>query len=343
MRRSILPLLALLAVALSGCGASDREPASGVDVHKEIPPEGFLPGARGLRVHYRVLGSAPDTVVAVHGGPGAGMNAILPELEPLAERHTLIFYDQMGGGLSELPADTTLLGPDGFVEELEAVRHFFGLERMKLIAHSFGAILVARYAEEHADRIERMVFFGAVGPSRDAAAVLAREGSAPADPPLRRRLDDVMGRLLSGTSPDPVADCREYESIGREMALARGESGKWKGTNCAMPSEAVRYYFRITAQLGPRGFGDWDFTRSLGEVEAPLLVIYGDSDSKAAEAQRAWAAALPRGRLLLLPGGGKGISADRPDLFYPAVETFLDGGWPAGAERVEEGRAKLQP
>ena len=62
-----------------------------------------------MRLHYRILGSAPDTVVAVHGGPGAGMQAILPELEPLAENHTLIFYDQRGGGLSELPADTRMV------------------------------------------------------------------------------------------------------------------------------------------------------------------------------------------------------------------------------------------
>lgn len=343
MLGTILLSLALLASALCGCRAWHGEPARGVHVQADIPPQGFLPGARGLRVHYRVLGSAPDTVVAVHGGPGAGMNAILPELEPLAERYTLIFYDQMGGGLSELPADTTLLAPGGFVEELEAVRRFFGLERMTLIAHSFGAILVARYAEKYADRIERMVFFGAVGPSRDAAAALAREASRPPDVALRQRLEAVMERLLSGTSPDPVADCREYEAIGREMALARGESGEWKGTNCAMPPETVRYYFRTTAQLGPRAFGDWDFRRSLGHVEAPLLVVYGDGDPKGAEAQRAWAASVPHGRILLLPGGGKSISADRPDLFYPAVEAFLDGEWPSGAEPVEEDRARRQP
>ena len=205
---------------------------------------------------------------------------------------------------------------------------------MTLIAHSFGSILVARYADNHPERIERMVFFGAVGPNREKAAALARSAALPSDSALRERLGAILERLLAGTSPDPVADSLAYEAIGREVAVSRGESGKWEGTSCAMPPEAVRYYFRYTAQVGPRSFGDWDFTGSLGDVEAPLLVIYRDDDPVAVEVQRAWAAAVPSGRLLLLPSGGKAASADRPDLFFSAVETFLDGDWPLGAEVV---------
>ena len=62
----------------------------------------------------------------------------------MAENRTLIFYDQRGGGLSDLPADTTLLGAEQMVADLEAVRRFFELERMTLIAHSFVSILSQR-------------------------------------------------------------------------------------------------------------------------------------------------------------------------------------------------------
>lgn len=317
----LLPLLALAVACATGTSESDAPPR-----------EGFLPGAEGARIHYRVLGSAPDTVVAVHGGPGAGMHAILPELEPLAERHTVIFYDQRGGGLSTLPADTTLLDARYHVADLEAVRRFFGLERMTVIAHSFGSVLVARYATEHPERVERMLLFGAVGPSKEQAVAIARAAVAPPDPALQTRLRTVMGALLSGETTDPVSDCRAYEEIGREMAVARGEPVEWEGTNCAMPPEAIRYYFRYTAQFSPRSFGDWDFAGSMDHVEAPLLVVHGDRDPAAATAEAAWAAAVPNGRALEIPGAGKAVPADRPDLFWPAVETFLAGAWPAAAE-----------
>ncbi|MDX1624807.1 MAG: alpha/beta hydrolase, partial [Gemmatimonadota bacterium] len=319
---------ALAASATGACAAPNPTP-EGDDADRSR--EGFLPGAGGARIHYRVVGSAPDTLVAVHGGPGAGMHAVLPELEPLAERHTVIFYDQRGGGRSALPADTARLHARWHVADLEAVRRFFGLDRMTLVAHSFGAILVARYAREHPDRVERMVFFGAVGPRRSDAAARARAAAEPPDPALRKRLREVMRALLEGTSADPVADCREYEAIGRELALARGESGEWSGTNCAMPAEAVRYYFRYTARVSPRSFGKWDFTDSMWHVEAPLLVVHGALHPESIPLQRDWARALPEARLLLIPGAGKAVSADRPEAFYRAVETFLAGEWPEGA------------
>jgi proline iminopeptidase len=305
---------------------------------RSLPREGYLTGAEGGRIHYRVLGSGPGVVVAVHGGPGAGIGSILPELRPLAESFTVIFYDQRGGGLSELPADKELLGARLHVADLEAVRRHFALERMELVALSFGAVLVARYAEEHPERVERMVFFGATGPRRAEAARLARLETRPeapaADAETRERYSALLRSLLTGSSADPVADCREYETLGRKLALAQGRSGAWKGTTCAMPAEALRYYFQYTARLGPASFGDWDFTDSLGGLQAPLLVIHGAEDRGGAEAHNAWARAVPHGRLLVLPGHTP--SADRPDRFFPAVEAFLDGEWPTGAVAVPQ-------
>ena len=104
----------LVAVALAGCAPDGSTPS--VD-------EGFLAGAGGARIFYRIVGTGPDTLIAVHGGPGAGMNAFFPDVAPIAARHTIIFYDQRGGGRSELPADTSLVEAQYHVADLEAVRH----------------------------------------------------------------------------------------------------------------------------------------------------------------------------------------------------------------------------
>jgi proline iminopeptidase len=259
------------------------------------------------------------------------MQSILPELQRLGDSHTIIFYDQRGGGRSELPADTTLLGAREHVQDLDAVRRFFGLERMALVAFSFGSVLVARYAEEYPDRVARLAFFGAVGPHRVAAAQQAQAPLLNADSVTQARFRTVLRTLLEGSAPDPVAACQQYETLGREMAMARGESARWRGTTCAMPPDAVRYYYRYTARLSPQDFGVWDFRRSLRNFEFPLLVITGARDSVSLDLNRDWACAVRHGRLLIIPGAGKTASADRPDLFFPAVERFLAGHWPAGA------------
>lgn len=298
----------------------------------ETPREGYLPGAEGAQIFYRVVGSGADTAVMVHGGPGAGIESVRPDWEPLADRFTLIFYDQRGGGRSTLPADTSLLHARYFVEDLEAVRRHFGLERLKLVTHSFGAVLAARYAQAYPERVERLVFHGATGPRRAEAARLARASPPSPDTALSNRLSERLGALLRGTAEDPVATCEEYEALGRRLAELRGQPAVWQGTTCAAPPEAVRYYYRYTAQLAPRTFGDWDFTTGLEDLDAPLLVIHGARDSAALPQQRAWANAVPRGRLLLVEDAVKGAVADRPEVVLPAVASFLAGEWPSDAE-----------
>jgi len=48
-----------------------------------------------------------------------------------------------------------------------------------------------------------------------------------------------------------------------------------------------------------------------------------------------WTVAIPNARLLVIPGAGHLAQGERrPDLFFPAVETFLKSGWPADARPV---------
>lgn len=295
--------------------------------------EGYLQSADDVRLYYRIVGSAPDTLVAVHGGPGAGMNAFYPDVKPLARDFTIIFYDQRGGGRSELPADSSRLNARYFVEDLEAVRRQFGLPRMKVIAHSFGAILVASYIRSYPDKLERAVFMGATGPKRSEAGKLAQKRFAEMDSVTLMHLGSVMRPLLTGTAVDPLAACKEYENIWSASATKRGLPNKWQGSTCDAPPEAVAYYYHYTAQITPATFGDWDFTTGFDTISMPLLVVYGALDSLALPLQRAWAQAFPNARLLMVPNAGKGAIADRPDIVLPALKLFFNGTWPQEAQR----------
>lgn len=320
------PRLRLLAL-VSLCVGS----LSGQTAREAVGQDGYLEGAAGADLYYRVLGGGPDTVVVVHGGPGAGMGTILPHIRPLAERRTLVLYDQRGGGRSELPSDTTRLAAEYFVEDLEAVRRHFRLERMSLVAHSFGAVLVARYAQRYPERLRRIVFLGATGPERSQAAEAARAAHGGRDTATVQRLMGVMRELLGGRATDPVAACREYERLLGELSPRPTDEITWRGTTCEAPPEAVEYYYRYTAQLTPKSFGAWDFTTGLEDLEARLLVVHGARDTVGLPLQRAWVAAVPNARLLSVPDAGKGAIADRPELVIGAMETFLSGRWPDGA------------
>jgi pimeloyl-ACP methyl ester carboxylesterase len=98
-----------------------------------------------------------------------------------------------------------------------------------------------------------------------------------------------------------------------------------------MPAPAVRYYYHYTARLGPEFYGNWDYTRSLSHVSAPLLVINGERDTLSLSMRRAWTRALPNARLLIIPDAGSAVYAARPHAVFPAIDEFLAGRWPNGA------------
>ena len=201
MRYSALFCLAL------GLAACDRtEPlapaapprASEAEIAAAAPvQEGWLTGADGVQLRFQVVGSGRDTVVVLHGGPVLFSSSYLVrDFGPLVRGRTLIFYDQRGAGRSELPADTTLHTAGRFVADLEAVRVHFGLAKMKLLGHSWGAMLAGMYAIEHPDRVERMVLANPAPidvPRSSSSWTTARRTS----PPRRRRSRTACSRRCS--------------------------------------------------------------------------------------------------------------------------------------------------
>src|SRR5512132_970157 len=128
VKRSTLLCMAIL---FSGCRTGGAAPAPAPAA------EGRVQGD-GAALFYRMVGSGPDLLVMIHGGPGMDSGYMVPDCAPLAEHHRLLFYDQRGSGRSELLRDDPALYTMAHhVADLEALRVQFGLARMTLVAHSF--------------------------------------------------------------------------------------------------------------------------------------------------------------------------------------------------------------
>jgi proline iminopeptidase len=109
------------------------------------------------RFHVRTFGDKRlPPVIVVHGGPGGDSKYLYP-LRGLAKDHHVIFYDQRGTGLSPR-VDKELLTLQGSLEDLHSiVGHYGGGGPVKLIGHSWGAMLVIGYLGKHPDRVSHAV------------------------------------------------------------------------------------------------------------------------------------------------------------------------------------------
>jgi proline iminopeptidase len=135
---------------------------------------------------------------------------------------------------------------------------------------------------------------------------------------------------------DPVAICREFfPFVLRVYTYAQSfDNIQFKGDVCAGGPESVRLSRTVNAHVW-RSLGDYNLMPKLGVVKAPVLVIHGVGDVIPLRASEFWAAGYPNARLFLIPKAGHMAQVEAPDVFFPAIETFLKGSFPAEAKKVE--------
>lgn len=107
--------------------------------------EGFI-DVTGGRVWYRVVGESGGLpLLTLHGGPGVPHD-YLDSLAELADERPVVFYDQLGCGLSDRPDGLALWTVERFVEEVGQVVAALGLTRFHLLGQSWGSMLATDYA-----------------------------------------------------------------------------------------------------------------------------------------------------------------------------------------------------
>lgn len=262
----------------------------------------------GVRL-WAARSGAGDPLVLCHGGPGLwDMFGDLAAL--LEDRATVIRWDQRGCGRSD-----RCDGPwttDRFVADTDAVRRHFGLDRMTLLGHSWGAQLALSYTLAHPERVSTLVYVSGtgIGPVSDWHASYletfqARLGEDP------ERL--ARWRELPRQDPERAVLQWTADFADREHALerARRMADPWFGINHECNKA-------LNAETG-RTWGTPDLRSACAALEVPVLIIDGAEDIRPRSAVDSLEEALPRVRRVVLPGTGHLPWMEDPEGFRRAL------------------------
>lgn len=286
---------------------------------------GWVPVSDSVSLFYRIQGQGRDTIIAIHGGPGVDLESIANDFAPLTEHHAVIFYDQRGTGRSTLPRDTTTLTAANQIADLDAVRRYFHLSRVTLVAHSYGPLLAATYALAHPGAVRRLVFFNPVPPRRgDFWQRFGKTMSTRLDSTQRSRLAEIQKKLDDPAS-GILEDCRAFWAIALRPRLAEPDSSmsKIKSDLCASDPVGIRYGLTVTNRLVMASYGDWDLRTQLRTLAIPTLVVHGEEDAIPMDLVQEWVTSMPHARLLKVPNAAHFSYVEQPEIVWPAVERFL--------------------
>lgn len=311
---------AALAGAAAAWGMAAASGAAGAVLGREPEAEGYAP-VPGGKIYWRRFGSGSKTpLLTLHGGPGAAHNYLLP-LKALADERPVIFYDQLGCGKADSPADEKLYTIQRAVEELDAVRAALGLDKVVLFGHSWGAMLAIEYlCRGQGKRIDTLILAGAM-----ASIPLMIAGQ-------QRLIDgmpDGFARKLHGLEKAGKMDSPEYAALVQKFydsfVLRVPPSPDAKASFAAL---ATSIAYRV--MNGPNEFyvtgviKDWDRRRDLKAITQRTLLTTGEFDEITLDCHET----IRRGiagpaRLEVIKGCSHLTMDERPDDYVALLRGFL--------------------
>ena len=285
----------------------------------KTPVESFVAAPNGRIWTACFNSSAPGTpLLVLHGGPGfLSMPQVVSDL---ADERPVVFYDQLGCGRSDRPADLSFASVVHYVSELAAVRDALDLPHCHLLAHSWGAMLAAEYVlRRRPAGIRGLVLCGPLL----STPLWERD--------QRRHLSRMPPRVRQAVAV--AEECGRFETESYQNAMMEF----YRAHVCRLDPwpDALN---QALAQLNPDVYlsmwGPSEFTVTgslkgadllprLREIDVPTLLVGGEHDEAAPDTLLAFRNALPRGEMAVLPRASHLHHLERPDLFLPIVRDFL--------------------
>ena len=283
--------------------------------------EGYIP-VTGGKIWYKIVGANRKNIplLVLHGGPGAPHDYLEP-FEALSDERPVIFYDQLGCGNSDKPGDTSLWTLERFVNELEQVRTYLGLDKMHLHGQSWGTMLAVDFilTKEPKGVVSLILSGPCLSSSRftsdqkvylselpDTLQRIVNESEASGYFGSREYQDAMMAYYkIHVCRLDPWPDClnRTLEKLGHEVY-----EQMWG------PSE-----FTVTGTL--KGYERVDL---LNIISIPTLFTCGRYDEATPSTTEYYHSMLPGSEIVIFEDASHEHHLEKTDEYFEVVRGFID-------------------
>jgi non-heme chloroperoxidase len=264
-----------------------------------------------LRFATTRLGSGPRIHYGEQGDPGGEPIVFLPGysdswfswsrvLPLLPMRYHAYALDQRGHGDSERP--DCCYAVEDFAGDVVAFLDAVGIERASLVGHSAGCLVARRVAEDHPERVARLVLLGAPQSLGDNEEELELQTAV-------RALED----------PVPAQFARELQGAAAHVTLPEAFFEGLVAESLKLPARVWK------ATLD--GLFAFDDKAELWRIAAPTLLIWGEWDRwLPREEEDHLGVIIPGARLVVCPATGHSPNWERPERVAADLDAFMRQG-----------------
>ena len=268
----------------------------------------------GVNLHYEETGAgAPIVFVHEFGGDHRSWE---PQVRHFARRYRCIAYNARGYPPSDVPEDVERYSQARARDDILAVLDALELERAHIVGLSMGAFATLHFGLAHARRALSLTVAGGAYGSHPAHYRQFQQDSRANAERIRR---EGMAKFVSsyGVGPTRVQLQNKDPRSFAEYLAQFNEHSPLGSANTLLGVQSRRPSF-------------YDLADALQRMTVPTLIMLGDEEEPALEANLFLKRCIPTAGLAVLPVSGHAINLEEPALFNRLLEDFL--------HQVESGR-----
>lgn len=280
--------------------------------------DGYVTVNDSVKLYFEFHGNGKDTVVI------SDAHWITQYLKDYNGELTLLTFDVRDRGKSSTLKTENAISLQNNLDDVEAVRRYFKIQKINLLGWSYMGAMVAVYASKYPENVKSLIMMTPMGMTK----VSSIRVSKPTD---FSRYDTDLSDFVAkgGKESDPTNYSRLFwrrllaPSIHDLNKLDDYVSQIPNEINNERPSNAISNVSAIVGKLG-----DWDFTEIAAKIACRTLVIYGADDTIPIENAQNWTKNIKNGRYMEFTESGHLLFAEETSKWINTMENFFSGDWP---------------
>lgn len=312
MRKLLIGLVILVAVIIGAVWAFSVPdiPRADLEAKYAKAPSQFIVLPDGARAHVRDQGPKTAPVLVLVHGSNASLFTWVPWVNRLDKDFRVVTLDMPGHGLTGAVPNGDY-SQEGMVKFTLEVADKLHLAKFAIGGNSMGGGVAARFAEEHPDRVTKLILVDAAGmpvASGDKVPLAFRIARTP-----------VLNNMMLYITPRSIVTeglndaIIHKEIIDDHMVDLYWDFARMEGTRAAT---LKRFTLPVTN----------DVATDIAKIKAPTLILWGEQDHLIpVAAAHKFNAAIPGSKLFIYPATGHIPMEEVPDESANAVRAFLNG------------------
>ncbi len=277
----------------------------------------FFETSDHVKIKYKISGKG-EACIYVPGGPGQGYPSFeLMGGSSLEKELKMVYMDQRGSGKSGTSVNYHL---EKMVQDIEELRQHLQLNKVFLLAHSFGGIIAVNYTKKYPQYIKGLILANVTLHflNHESVKEQIEYGNS-----LLQQKSRVIPQDSLSTELSKISAALRKKRIGYKFLTDDIETIKQSDKIDSLHPRIIDFGMAVISQ--PKDFPEYyaDYTPMTKDIRVPVLIITGKKD-KAVGTQHYKTFRFPHQKVIAIDGGHL-LYYEKNKKFVNAIMSFVRG------------------